>query len=107
MHAPSLVVEAFKRLDLGLSVVTLLGATGAAAVFSLVAWYVPFVALLLYGLMWSIYDRFDEVRAANETLHSQIVTNEERAALNELLGEALASRLWQKPSRTFSQQSGI
>jgi hypothetical protein len=68
MRAPSLVVEAFKRLDLGLSVLALLGITGTSAYFRLVPWWIPLAAPVVYGLMWSIYDTFDEIRATNQTL---------------------------------------
>jgi hypothetical protein len=39
--------------------------------------------------MWSIYDRLDEVKAANEALQSQISTDEKRIALKDLVGEAM------------------
>ena len=51
MGVPSLVVEAFKRLTLALSVVAVVGITGAAWALRFVPWWVPFVALVVYGLM--------------------------------------------------------
>ena len=86
MRAPSLVVEAFKRLDLGLSVLALLGVTSASAYFRIVPLWFPFVALVVYGLMWSIYDTFDEVRATNQTLQRQVTTSRKRRATLDLLG---------------------
>ena len=89
MRAPSLVVEAFKRLDLGLSVLALLGVTGASAYFRLVSWWIPLAALVVYGLMWSIYDTFDEVRATNQTLQRQLTTSRKRRARWTYLGDTM------------------
>ena len=90
MHAPSLIVQAFDRLTLALSVVTLVGITGGAALLNIVSWWVAVVVLLVYGLMWSIYDKFDEVRADNEMLSGQLTTSKKRRVVKNLLGEAQA-----------------
>jgi hypothetical protein len=89
MHAPKLLEQAASRRDLLITLVLLLGGTWIGAWLRFVPWWLPFAALLVFGLMWSIYDKFQQVEDENRKLRERLAAAAKRKALNDLLGDAL------------------
>jgi hypothetical protein len=67
----ALVPQAFKRLDLLYGVVPIVLGAGAVLYLNLISWWMVFVALLVFGLMWAVYEKWKGANDRKEELEEK------------------------------------
>jgi hypothetical protein len=104
---PSLAVEAVKRIDTFVGLLTIcvwvfIGGTVAGAWWQSLPWQVPvvaFIAFLIYGFLRAVYQEYATVENERDSLRQERETEEERAAILLTLhrhyreGEALRAEM--------------
>jgi hypothetical protein len=84
----ALVPQAFKRLDLLYGVVPIVLGAGAGLYLNLISWWMVFVALLVFGLMWAVYEKWKGANDRKEELEEKLAEQQKRIAVKDLLGDA-------------------
>jgi hypothetical protein len=118
---PSLAVEAVKRVDTFVGLLTIcvwvfIGGTAAGAWWEQVPWQVPVTAIivfLVYGFLRAVYQEYwqveqerDDAKREGNKLEQRLEDKAKRKAVNELLGNALEEGLSLKQGRKYTLASG-
>jgi len=92
-RTPRLLLHALRELDAGIGMLTLVfAAVGIGAWQDLLPWWTPYAAfavLLFYGFLRENYEEYLVVEGERNELQGEKETEEQRAALKEVLAEAV------------------
>lgn len=83
---PLFLLRAVKQVDLLYGAVPLLLGVGAAAYLNLISVWSALAVLLVLGLMWAVYEKWEETNDRKEELEAKLATAAQRKAVKELLG---------------------
>lgn len=89
----ALLVRFYKRGDLVIGALALLGLSGYVALLSLapLRWLVAgVIVLVLYAVALAVYTKFTEVEDRKEELEEKLEERQKRIALRDLLGKAVS-----------------